>query len=130
MNFSASIRFGSEILSNIEEQTAECNSFKQTKILLTLVRLKGYFFKDVSIRLGDLEGVIFISINIFIMFWTCYWTKQMTEPPSILKCQILQTLSLERWNSILRALMAGVRRRGNDSNMKLDESLGCKFCNF
>ena len=64
MNFSASIRFGSEILSNIEEQTAECNSFKQTKILLTLVRLKGYFFKDVSIRLGDLEGVIFISINI------------------------------------------------------------------
>lgn len=130
MNFSASIRFGSEILSNIEEQTAECNSFKQTKILLTLVRLKGYFFKDVSIRLGDLEGVIFISINIFIMFWTCYWTKQMTEPPSILKCQILQTLSLERWNSILRALMAGVRRRGNDSNMKLDESLRCKFCNF
>ena len=36
----------------------------------------------------------------------------MTEPPSILKCQILQTLSRERWNSILRALMAGVRRRG------------------
>ena len=64
MNFSASIRFGSEILSNIEEQTAECSSFKQTKILLTIVRLKGYFFKDVSIRLGDLEGVIFISINI------------------------------------------------------------------
>ena len=58
MSFLASIRFGSEILSDIEEQTAEYKSFKQTKILLALVRLKGHFFKDVSTNLGDLEGVI------------------------------------------------------------------------
>ena len=60
----SSIRFGPEILSNIEEQTAEYNSFKQTKILLALVRLKGYFFKEVSTNLRDLEGVIFILLNI------------------------------------------------------------------